>query len=98
MDSNIYTAKREQIESHLKILKDDRQHNGSNIQKILSCLVGDDINGQDGLVSRVKHIDKNVNDLKEKVAEHSYTIIQLKFVVGLIVAGIIGYFFTNFLK
>ena len=88
----------DRIEQHLKILQQESKSNSEINRKILSCLVGDEVNGNSGLVHKVKRSEEKISILEDKVHEHSYTIIQLKYVTGVIFIALIGVFLKLIFK
>ena len=82
----------DRIEQHLRKLQQDATSNSEINRKILSCLVGDEVNGNNGLVHKVKKSEDKIVFLQDKVHEHDYTIIQLKYVTGVIFAALVGLF------
>jgi hypothetical protein len=91
-----------EIKKHLVELKKD----SVKIDKILTCLVGDEVSGAGtGLVTKVKTLEdenkeliKDLQKVKDMVAEHRHTILQLKFVVGVIASCIILFLVNKILN
>ena len=80
----------DRMEQHLRLIKEDLQH-------ISSALVGSKVNGNQGVISDIDHIKQDIEALKEKLefieldmAKKSVYIGQLKFVAGLLTAGLVG--------
>ena len=80
----------DQMEQHIRLIKEDLQH-------ISSALVGSKVNGNKGVISDIDTIRHDIEVLREKLefieldmAKKSVYIGQLKFVAGLLTAGLIG--------
>lgn len=80
----------DRMEQHLRLIKEDLQY-------ISSALVGSKVNGNKGVISDIDHIKQDIEALKEKLefmeldmAKKSVYIGQLKFVAGLLTAGLVG--------
>lgn len=80
----------DRIEHHLKLIKDEQKETNVKTNEILSCLIGNVANGNTGLVHNVQKLDKKICDLEHKVNEHNYTIIQLKYVTGVLFVAFLG--------
>lgn len=80
----------DRIEHHLERLKKESSENSEVNRKILSCLIGDEVNGNSGLVHRVKEIDSRLKIAEDLIHKHDYTIILLKFVTGGIFMALIS--------
>ena len=80
----------DRMEQHLRLIKEDLQY-------ISSALVGSKVNGNKGVISDIDTIRHDIEALKEKLefieldmAKKSVYIGQLKFVAGLLTAGLVG--------
>lgn len=80
----------DRMEHHLLLIKEDLQH-------ISTALVGSKVNGNKGVISDIDSIKHDISDLREKLefmeldmAKKSVYIGQLKFVAGLLTAGLVG--------
>lgn len=80
----------DRMEQHLLLIKEDLQH-------ISTALVGSKVNGNKGVISDIDSIKHDIADLREKLdfmeldmAKKSVYIGQLKFVAGLLTAGLVG--------
>ena len=80
----------DRMEQHLRLIKEDLQY-------ISSALIGSKVNGNKGVISDIDHIKQDIEALKEKLefieldmAKKSVYIGQLKFVAGLLTAGLVG--------
>ena len=87
-----YTEKErlDRMEQDLRFIKEDLQH-------ISSALIGSKVNGNKGVISDIDHIRNDIETLKEKLefieldmAKKSVYIGQLKFIAGLLTAGLVG--------
>lgn len=87
---NLGMEKIDRIEQHLKILQQESRENSEVNRQILSCLIGNNVNGNTGLVHRVEKSDNRIMELERKVHEHNYTIIQLKYVTGVVFIALVG--------
>ena len=87
---DLASEKIDRIEQHLRIIQEDQKQSNIKTNQILSCLVGDSVNGNVGIVHRVKEIDKRLSDVEKTGYENQVIINQLKYVVGVIIAIIIG--------
>ena len=95
---DLASEKIDRIEQHLKIIQDDQKQSNIKTNQILSCLVGDSVNGNVGIVHRVKEIDKRLADVEKTGYENQVIINQLKWVVGVILVVIIGFIVNKILK
>jgi len=80
----------DRMEQHLRLIKEDLQY-------ISSALIGSKVNGNRGVISDIDTIKNDIADLREKLelieldmAKKSVYIGQLKFVAGLLTAGLVG--------
>lgn len=95
---DLASEKIDRIEQHLKIIQEDQKQSNIKTNQILSCLVGDSVNGNVGIVHRVKEIDKRLADVEKTGYENQVIINQLKWVVGVIIAIIIGFILDKILR
>jgi len=80
----------DRMEQHLRLIKEDLQH-------ISGALVGSKVNGGKGVISDIDTIRHDIEFLKQKLdgieldmAKKSVYIGQLKFVAGVLTAGLVG--------
>jgi hypothetical protein len=80
----------DRMEQHLRLIKEDLQY-------ISSALIGSKVNGNKGVISDIDAIKHDIEILKEKLefieldmAKKSVYIGQLKFIAGLLTAGLVG--------
>ena len=80
----------DRMEQHLRLIKEDLQY-------ISSALIGSKVNGNKGVISDIDAIKHDIEVLREKLefieldmAKKSVYIGQLKFVAGLLTAGLVG--------
>jgi len=80
----------DRMEQHLRLIKED-------LQNISGALIGCKLNGNKGVISDIDFIKHDLETLKEKLefieldmAKKSVYIGQLKFVAGLLTAGLVG--------
>lgn len=80
----------DRMEQHLRLIKEDLQY-------ISSALIGSKVNGNRGVISDIDTIKNDIADLREKLefieldmAKKSVYIGQLKFVAGILTAGLVG--------
>ena len=80
----------DRMEQHLRLIKED-------LQQISGALIGCKLNGNKGIISDIDTIRNDIADLSEKIefieidmAKKSVYIGQLKFVAGLLTAGLVG--------
>jgi hypothetical protein len=80
----------DRMEQHLRLIKEDLQY-------ISSALVGSKVNGNKGVISDIDTIKHDIELLREKLdsieldmAKKSVYIGQLKFIAGLLTAGLVG--------
>ena len=95
---DLVSDKIDRIEQHLRIIQEDQKQSNVKTNQILSCLVGDSVNGNVGIVHRVKEIDKRLSDVEKTGYENQVIINQLKYVVGVIIAIIIGVILDKILR
>lgn len=95
---DLASEKIDRIEQHLRIIQEDQKQGNIKQNQVLSCLIGDAVNGNSGLVHRVQDIDKRVKDIEKKSYENQVIINQLKWVVGVILIVIIGFIINKILK
>tara|TARA_R110000782_G_scaffold155417_1_gene247638 strand:+ start:10 stop:303 length:294 start_codon:yes stop_codon:yes gene_type:complete len=90
--------KTDRIEQHLRKLQQDSTSNSEINRKILSCLIGDEVNGNSGLVHRVKEIDSRLKVMEDLTHKHDYTILLLKYVTSVIFGSVIIVLFKLIFK
>lgn len=80
----------DRMEQHLRLIKEDLQY-------LSSALVGSKVNGNKGVISDIDTIKRDIELLNEKLdtieldmAKKSVYIGQLKFIAGLLTAGLVG--------
>jgi len=80
----------DRMEEHLRLIKED-------LQQISGALIGCKLNGNKGIISDIDTIRNDIADLSEKLefieidmAKKSVYIGQLKFVAGVLTAGLVG--------
>ena len=88
---DLASEKIDRIEHHLRMIQEDQKQSNIKTNQILSCLVGDSVNGNVGLVHRVKDIDKRLTDIEKLGYENQVIINQLKWAVAVISTIIIGF-------
>ena len=75
---DLASEKIDRIEHHLRLIQNEQKESNVKTTQILSCLIGDAVNGNSGLVHRVQDIDKRVKDIEKKSYENQVIINQLK--------------------
>jgi hypothetical protein len=80
----------DRMEQHLRLIKED-------LQNISGALIGCKLNGNKGILTDIDNIKNDIENFKEKldlieldIAKKSVYIGQLKFVAGLLTAGLFG--------
>ena len=74
----------EQIETHLKRLKENSIEDGRKLDRIEQALVGNHLNGNKGLVTDVESIKEKVEQLEDFEGEVKVYIRQLKWAFGVL--------------
>lgn len=87
----------DRIEHHLRLIKEDQRESNLKTDQILSCLIGNAVNGNVGLVHRVEKIDNRLKEIEVKSYENQVIINQLKWAVGVIGVVIIGFVINKIL-
>lgn len=86
------TAEIERIRHHQDIQKKVNEENTKTLNDIKIAIVGNDFNGNKGVVSSLKEIDNRVGDLEDFKGEISVYVRQFKFVIGAVIVILLGIF------
>jgi len=88
----------DRIEQHLKSLKVNDELQGGVLKSIQSALIGDNLNGNKGLVYLVDDIDKRLNNLEQRQAITDENMRNLKWITRAVGSSIIAFFLWFFTK
>ena len=81
-----------QIEQHLRLIKERETKRDEVLVSIQTAIIGNNFNGNKGIVSSIKDIDDRVEDLEDFKGEVNVYVKQAKFVVGAIIVILLGIF------
>ncbi len=84
------------IEHHLRLLKDSDIQNAKTLSNIESALVGTSFNGHKGIVTLLDELNKRVDDLEQFDKENKVYARQFKFVFGVIFVALVTLIFKVF--
>jgi hypothetical protein len=90
--STIENERLSQIEQHLRLIKDRETIRDEVLVSIQTAIIGNNFNGNKGIVSSLKEIDDRVEDLEEFKGEVNVYVKQAKFVIGALVVLLLGIF------
>ena len=88
----------DRIEQHLKSLKVNDDFQGGVLKSIQSALIGDNFNGNKGLVYLVDDIDARLKVLEQREALNDESIKNIKWLSRAIGTSIIAFFLWFFTK
>lgn len=88
----------DRIEQHLKSLKVNDELQGGILKSIQIALIGDNFNGNKGLVYLVDDIDKRLKNLEQRQAITDENMRNLKWITRAVGSSIIAFFLWFFTK
>lgn len=86
----------DRIEHHLSLLKKNDTDQMTLLLNIENALIGSKQNGNKGIVTDIKDIEKRVDDLDEFKNEATVYVRQSKFVIGAVVVALIALLFKAY--
>jgi hypothetical protein len=76
------------IRNHLDLIKASNERQSESLSKIENTLIGNNYNGNKGIVYLLNDIDDRVKHLEKSNLEREQTEVNLKYIGGFIIASI----------
>lgn len=93
MAETIKDERFEKIQTHLSENKKSLLAINDNVNEIKSCLVGNEFNGNQGIVHAVQSLQNEFLEIKKKQILLDSEISIFKWVVSIVFAGVVSFFF-----
>lgn len=98
MAENINKERLDRLEDHYKMVKNKLEDLANDVRDIKTAIMGSPLNSDEGLASKIKRVERDVNDLETFKTEVSTYIKQFKYVLGVVFVALITLIIKAFTK
>lgn len=98
MSENINKERLDRLEDHYKMVKNKLDDLANDVRDIKTAIMGNPLNSDEGLASKIKRVERDVNDLETFKTEVSTYIKQFKYVLGVVFVALITLIIKAFTK
>lgn len=98
MSENINKERLDRLEDHYKMVKNKLEDLANDVRDIKTAIMGNPLNSDEGLASKIKRVERDVNDLETFKTEVSTYIKQFKYVLGVVFVALITLIIKAFTK
>lgn len=98
MSENINKERLDRLEDHYKMVKNKLDDLANDVRDIKTAIMGSPLSSDEGLASKIKRVERDVNDLETFKTEVSTYIKQFKYVLGVVFVALITLIIKAFTK
>lgn len=98
MSENINKERLDRLEDHYKMVKNKLEDLANDVRDIKTAIMGSPLSSDEGLASKIKRVERDVNDLETFKTEVSTYIKQFKYVLGVVFVALITLIIKAFTK
>lgn len=98
MSESVNNARLDRLEEHQRMLKNKLDDVANDVRDIKSAIMGGPLNPDDGLATKIKRVERDVNDLENFKTEVNTYIKQFKYVLGVVFVALITLIIKAFTK
>lgn len=98
MSENINKERLDRLEDHYKMVKNKLDDLANDVRDIKTAIMGSPLSSDEGLASKIKRVERDVNDLETFKIEVSTYIKQFKYVLGVVFVALITLIIKAFTK
>lgn len=98
MSENINKERLDRLEDHYKMVKNKLDDLANDVRDIKTAIMGSPLNSDEGLASKIKRVERDVNDLETFKTEVNTYIKQFKYVLGVVFVALITLIIKAFTK
>jgi hypothetical protein len=98
MSENINKERLDRLEDHYKMVKNKLDDLANDVRDIKTAIMGSPLSSDEGLATKIKRVERDVNDLETFKTEVSTYIKQFKYVLGVVFVALITLIIKAFTK